>query len=272
MVVSILGCGWYGRALAAKLLSYGISVKGSATSAERAEQLLRIGIKSYVIKFDENTSLYDADFFKCNIIVIAISPGFRKEEGHQYLQKIKGVIKAITDHKITKAVYISSTGVYADCNCEVNENDIPEPDSESGQILYAAETLFLNESGLKTSIVRFGGLVGPGRNPARFFAGKTNVPNGLAPVNLIHQNDCVGVTYAIIEKDCFGYIFNACAPDHPAKGKFYRKMAGQNKLPPPVFLNELRDWKIVDSVNLSSKLKYNFIIDSWDKYRLDEFG
>jgi nucleoside-diphosphate-sugar epimerase len=272
MVVSILGCGWYGRALAAKLLSSGIPVKGSATSPERAEQLHEAGIKSYVIKIDEDASLYDADFFKCDIVVIAIPPGLRKNQGHQYLPKIKRVIKAIADHKITKAIYISSTGVYADCNREVNENDMAAPDSESGRILHKAEKLFLNESGLRTSIVRFGGLVGPGRDPAQFFSNKTDIPNGLAPVNLIHQIDCVGITCAIIEKDSFGFIFNASAPDHPAKGDFYRKMAAKAGLPRPVFVNELKDWKIVNSVNLSSKLNFSFVIDSWDKYPSVELG
>ena len=270
MVVSILGCGWYGRALAAKLVSSGIPVKGSATSPERAEQLAQAGIKSYVIKLDENESIYDVDFFKCDIIVIAIPPSFKKNQGKQYLPKIKNIIKAIVDHKVTKVIYISSTGVYADCNREVTENDLAQPDSESGQILRRAEELFLNENVFRTSIVRFGGLVGPGRNPARFFLNKTDIPNGLAPVNLIHQIDCVGVTCAIIERDRFGFIFNACAPDHPAKGDFYRKMARQNNIPSPIFLNELKYWKIVNSVNINSKLDYSFIIDVWDKYPLDE--
>lgn len=270
MVVSILGCGWYGRALATKLLGFGISVKGSATSPEKAEQLHPAGVKSYVIKFEDHNSLFDADFFECDIVVIAIPPGFKANQGQHYLPNIKRIIKVIADHKISKVIYISSTGVYADCNREVNENDMPEPDSESGQILHEAEKLFLNERRFRTSIVRFGGLVGPGRNPGRFFSNKTGIPNGFAPVNLVHQIDAVGATCAVIEKDCFGYIFNVCAPDHPAKGDFYRKMAEEAKLPIPVFVNELSDWKIVDSVNISSKLNYNFVIDSWDKYPLDE--
>jgi glycerol-3-phosphate dehydrogenase len=35
MVISILGCGWYGTALAVDLIEKGILIKGSTTSTEK---------------------------------------------------------------------------------------------------------------------------------------------------------------------------------------------------------------------------------------------
>jgi len=270
MIISILGCGWYGRALASELLREGFSVKGSATGAEKAEQLGRSGISAFVVEFNENTQSYDHEFFLCDIIVVAITPGFKRNEGKQYLTKIKGIIDAITKHHIKKVIYISSTGIYADCNRQVTELDLPAPDSESGQTLFEAEQLFLNKSQFRTTIIRFGGLLGPGRNPARFFSGKTGLPNGLAPVNLIHQSDCVAITRSIIQKDCWGTVFNAVAPNHPTRADFYTEMANKAKLPGPVFLHELNNWKIVNSINLGAKLDYRFILPSWHNYPQDE--
>jgi nucleoside-diphosphate-sugar epimerase len=109
--------------------------------------------------------------------------------------------------KLQKVIFISSTGVYADLNMEVNELTDPQPDTVSGKILYEAEELFRQQIKFKTTIIRFGGLIGLGREPGRFFAGKKDIPNGLAPVNLIELNDCIGITEAILNKNAFGYTF-----------------------------------------------------------------
>jgi len=270
MIVSILGCGWYGRALASKLLEENIKVKGSVTSDLKVKDLKNLGISPYLVSFNEYDHAYEPDFFKCDVLVISIPPGFKKGKGTHYPSIIRGIIDTIAAHDVTKVIYISSTGVYGDRNKEVVETDDPEPDSESGEILLQAEKLFERENKIKTTIVRFGGLVGPGRNPARFFSGKINIPNGRAPINLIHQADCVGVTEAIINADLFGVTVNACAPDHMGKADFYCKLARHAKLPVPQFIDELKKWKIVNSIYLIEKLDYHFSIKSWDAYPENE--
>lgn len=264
MVVSILGCGWYGKALAVQLLQKGIVVKGSATSVPKLDELRAVGILPYLIKFDGENELFDATFFDGDVLIISIPPRSRSQEGGSYLNKIKSIITAAVQRNVKKVIYISSTGVYSDGNQEVNELVMPQPDSESGAILLEAEKRFQNQAAFATTIIRFGGLVGPGRHPGRFFAGKTNIPNGLAPVNLIHQQDCIGITQAVIEKNAYGYLFNACSAHHPAKADFYCKMAMRANLPVPEFINELNKWKIVSSVNLNSILNYHFGVNNWD--------
>ena len=270
MTVSILGCGWFGKALAVKLLERGITVKGSTTGADKTNLLALAGILPYQVKFDKTTQVYDPDFFRCDIIVICFPPGFKNGQGKYYLSKIRRVMEAITDQQITKVIYISSTGVYGDYNKAVDESDIPEPDNERGMILFEAERLFQSESRFRTTIIRFGGLVGPGRNPARFFTGKIDIPNGRAPINLIHQRDCVGITEAIIDKKCFGITINACAPDHPSKAGFYSEMARKAQLPLPQFTDELANWKVVNSGCLNEMLHYKFMIGKWNKYPQDD--
>ena len=269
MVVSILGCGWYGKALAKELLQKRIIVKGSATSTEKLDVLTDIGISPFVVRIDADEISYYTDFFKCDVLVVSIPPGLKKGEGSAYLPKINHTIKAILQNKIQRVVYISSIGVYGDHNKTVTENDHPNPDTESGKILLEAESRFRNESGFKTTIVRFGGLVGSGRHPGRFFAGKKDVPNGLAPVNMIHLNDCVGIGSAIIEKDAFGYLFNACSPAHPVKEDFYIDAALKGGYQAPQFLRELTTWKIVESTNLKYILNYAFKIQNWKDCTFD---
>jgi len=258
MVVSILGCGWYGKALAKDLLKKGFIVKGSATASEKLGDLSNQGILPYLLRFEADSQVVDPDFFKCDVLVISIPPKVKAGESNSYPAKIQQIINACIENRVKKIIYISSTSVYGDHNSEVNELTDPKPDTASGLVLLDAEQLFQNQASFKTTIIRFGGLIGPGRQPGRFFAGKIDIANGLAPVNLIHQSDCVGISMAIIMKDAFGYLFNGCSPDHPAKAGFYREMALKAGLPVPEFINELKSWKVVNSLNLPGISGYEF--------------
>lgn len=263
MVVSILGCGWYGKALAKALLKDNVTVKGSATSLEKLQQLSDLGIIPCLVNFKANSEEYDPVLFKCDVLIISIPPKTRQGEGDGYLPKIQGIINVINAYEIARVIYISSTAVYGDSNSEVTELNYPEPDTDPGRILLAAEDLFQNQSAFKTTIIRFAGLVGPGRHPGRFFAGKKAVPNGLAPVNLIHLDDCIGITQAVIKQDAFGYKINASSPDHPSKSDFYISATLQAGLIAPEFVNELNTWKQIDSVLLQEALTYEFKVPAW---------
>lgn len=263
MTVSILGCGWYGLALAKALCTDGFVVKGSTTSAEKLSQIEANGILPYQIKLDTGIEIVDSDFFKCDILVVCITPKTKSGEGKDYLPKLSRIIEITLQNNIEKVIYISSTGVYADKNKEVNELTDAEPDSESGRLLLEGEQLFKKETDFKTAIIRFAGLVGPDRHPGRFFAGKKNIPNGQAPINLIHLDDCIGLTRAIIEKDAFGYVFNASSSDHPMKSDFYQHAAKQGGFASPEFIDELSNWKIVNSVCLPEVLDYQFKVSKW---------
>jgi len=257
MKISILGCGWFGSALGAGLIAKGNQVKGSTTSADKLERLRAFGILPYLITFPDGDK-NDPSFFDCDVMVVSIPPKFRKGEGEAFLPKISSIINAISRHHIRHVVYTSSTGVYGDNQGIVNESDEPQPDDQSGQLLLEAERLFQNEAGFKATIVRFAGLIGPGRDPGRFFAGKTNVPNGLSPVNLVHIDDAIGITVSVIENNAWGEIFNACSPQHPTRAEFYRAAALKAGLPLPEFVAEAQINKMVHSVNTTSLLNYQF--------------
>jgi len=263
MMVSILGCGWYGKALARVLIQKSVTVKGSATSQEKLNQLAESGIIPYLVQFENDSQNFDPDFFECDLLIVSIPPKLKKGEASAYLPKIKRIIETILHFNIKKIIYISSTGVYGDHNKTVTELDDPTPDTESGRVLLEAENLFQQETAFKTTIIRFGGLVGSGRHPGRFFAGKKDIPNGMSPVNLIHLDDCIGISMAIIEQNAFGQLFNACSPDHPEKEDFYREVSLNGGYEAPEFIHELTNWKIVDSVNLKSVLSYEFKIQKW---------
>lgn len=258
MNISILGCGWYGRALAKALISEGHIVKGSTTSLQKMDTLTVEGIDPYLVNFSPGNEHYDDSFFACDVLFICIPPKSRGGEGPEFIDKIQGIIKAIKKHNVKKVVFISSTAVYADVNADVDELSNPQPNTEAGRILLQAENLFSAETTFKTTIIRFAGLIGPGRDPGRFFAGKKDIANGKAPVNLIHLDDCIGLGIAIINRQAFGYLFNGCSPNHPGRSAFYTGAAIRSGLEVPEFIDELKEWKMVKSVHVEAILGYRY--------------
>lgn len=263
MKISILGCGWFGLALAKVLLQEGFAVKGSTTSEAKLSVLTEAGIKPYLIQVDRRADQFDNEFFDCDVLVVSIPPKMRSGEGDIFLQKINNIISAVNQYSVSQVIYISSTGVYGDWGAEVNEDSALRPDTENSQLLLQAEQHFTSKTQFKTSVVRFGGLVGPGRHPGRFFGGKKDIANGRAPVNLIHQIDAVGVVMAIINSKYFGQVFNGCSPDHPSRADFYTSAAKQGGFEIPEFIDELKGWKIVNTTNVYKLLNYDFKVNDW---------
>jgi len=256
--ISILGCGWFGTALATELIKKDYTVKGSTTTAVKLPLLASKEIDPYLINFATDINSKNSEFFDCVILFIAIPPKVRSGGGNEYLPNISKIIKAVKLHKIPQVIFISSTGVYGDVNREVNEDSSPEPDTPSGKILLKAELLLKQETTFTTTILRFAGLIGPGRDPGRFFAGKSDIPNGQAPVNLIHLTDCVTISCAIIEKELWVYTYNACAPSHPSKMDFYTSATIRSCLEKPRFIDELSSWKTVQNKNVPRILGYQY--------------
>ena len=261
ITISIAGCGWYGLNLAKELVKNDYTIKGSTTTGEKLTQLANAGIEPYLIDFSDTSSI-KPEFFECDILWVAIPPKTRSGDGNSYLNSINNLIDGAKQQGVKQVILISSTSVYADINGEVNEQSTTNPDSLGGQVMLRAEELIKQQTDFTTTIIRFAGLIGPKRHPGRFFGGKKDIPNGNAPVNLIHLNDCIGISCAIIDQKAFGYTYNACAPDHPTKKEFYTKAAVCMGLQQPEFLDEKKDWKIISSLYIDQVLNYQYRVSS----------
>lgn len=256
-IISILGCGWFGFALAKKLVENGNDVKGSTTSLEKISTLAEAKIKPFLVNFTTEQIVASDDFFDADVLFICIPPKRNSAELETYPDKIRLILESARD-KSANIVLISSTSVYGDENTIVNENTATNPDTDSGRVIVAAEEILRSKYPNDYTIIRFAGLIGPERNPGRFFAGKTDVPNGLAPVNLLHQSDAVDIAISILDKQAFGRIYNACSPSHPTRKDFYTKAANDSGMVVPEFIPEKTSWKIVESVNVPEFLDYQF--------------
>ncbi len=272
--IAILGCGWLGLPLAESLLSKGYEIKGSTTSESKLDLLKNAGISPFQIQLEAHQIIGNIEEFlkETDVLVIDIPPGLRREVSTSnemtFVNKVKTLIPFIEKSGIPKVIFVSSTSVYGDGFpiVEITEETKPNPDTESGKQLAITETLLQSNPHFKTTVIRFGGLLGDDRHPIKFLAGRTNVENPDAPVNMIEREDCIGIIEKILkysetseQHDNWGETFNAVAPQHPTRKAYYHKKAELFNLPLPTFAEDSESkGKIISSEKVETILGYSF--------------
>lgn len=274
--ISILGCGWLGLPLAKSLLKKGFSVKGSTTSTEKIAVLEAAGIEPFQLEVSETKIIGAITMFIENseILIINIPPKLRGNSAENFVAKIQNLLPFIANSSVKKVVFISSTSVYEDQPWSdenpiiYDENSLPNAQSESGKQLLETEQFLQNNKNFQTTVIRFGGLIGEDRHPIRFLAGRKNIENPDAPINLIHQLDCIGIIELIIKKglrqaqydrELKTETFNAVAPFHPTRKDYYTQKAIALNLALPEFEQSKPSvGKIISSEKVESVLEYKF--------------
>ncbi|NJB81287.1 Rossmann-fold NAD(P)-binding domain-containing protein [Wenyingzhuangia aestuarii] len=251
---SVLGCGWLGLPLATTFVEDDFIVKGSTTSVSKCEILLENGIQPYVLSIEEDIDGNLDHFLQSDILFINVP--FRKQK--PFLNGYKKLVKAIEKSTIKHVIFISSTAVYPDINGEVTENLVFDVNPAKKELL-VFEELFTNNKNFDTTIIRFAGLIGGTRNPGNFFKEDRKVKNALAPVNLIHLEDCIGIVKAIVEQQKWNVTYNAAASTHPTKANYYKQATIQMGKNPATFIEELDSFKIISNQKIIDDLNYQFI-------------
>jgi nucleoside-diphosphate-sugar epimerase len=264
MVVSILGCGWLGSALGKYLAEKGHDVRGSVTKPEKLDVLNSAGITGFLIKLSEQETFDEgSEFWNSDVLIIASNVNLQANTG--YLNALSRVAKIIALKKTNRVIVVSSTSIYGDPNNIVDERSVPCPKTPSAARLLEIESIFKHIKETQATIMRCGGLVGPGRMPGSFLAGKQNISNGLAPVNLIHLSDCIGIIECLLNTGSNIDCINAVAPDHPSRQHFYTTAARVQGLQVPEFVLEKNSWKIVHS-NFVETLGYHYLVNDWESW------
>ena len=260
--ISIIGCGWLGFPLAKTFVENGYTVKGSTRTPEKLSFLQSAGIAPFLIDLDkplEEQAI--VPFLTSDILIINIPPGRKRPDVvNRHPKEIKVLVKKAMDCGVENIIFISSTGVYSNCNQIVTENDIPQPTSDSGKALVQIENWLKQQSGINSTILRMGGLVGGERKAGRFLAGKQNLKNGNAPVNMIHRKDAIAIIVKIIIDKNWNKMYNCCVDEHPTRAKFYHHQTIKDGFEPPHFLEDSTpDFKIISNEKLKKELGYSFI-------------
>jgi nucleoside-diphosphate-sugar epimerase len=225
--ISVVGCGWYGKPLALKLLEAGHEVLGSTRDQDKLQNLIQLGIKALLVpeRTIPDLQLLNADVVVLNIPPSGLSPDY---------------LSGWTFQERTWIIFISSTSVLSD------------PQSE-----LAKQEEWIKKSIKRWTILRFGGLVGKDRHPGKILSGRKMLSGRSLPVNLIHQDDAIGFTLEIIQKKILHESINVVSDEHHSREDFYIDYCLRNHLPLPEF--DQTDSSIKEAIrNNRAKEIYNF--------------
>lgn len=264
--ISVIGCGWLGLPLAAEFVKNGHLVKGSTTSDDKLAFLRKEGILPHVVSISENAveGAITACLKDSEILIINIPPGLRKNPQSNFIKKMELLCESIEKSTVSKVLFISSTSIYKDgveMPVITEENSIND-ESYSAKQLIGAETVFKSNPNFETTILRFSGLIGANRDPAKFLSGKKNLKDPDGPINLIHQEDCINIIKRIIKNNFWNTDFNAAAPQHPAREVYYSAVCTMKDIPLPHFDHTRpSQGKVISNKKVEQMLNYRFLHD-----------
>lgn len=263
MKIAILGCGWLGMELGKRLRKENHEVRGSVTSMEKMTEVRSAGVVPYSIKVFEKGIQGDIRSFLSgsNLLIINIPPGLRKNPEINFVKKIKNLIPYIEKAHIPKLIFTSSTSVYEDTEAfpVYDENANNDNSNNIAVQLRNAELLLLNNENFNASVIRFGGLIGENRHPIKYLSGRTGIKNPDAPVNLVHQEDCIEAILKLMQKEKDNSVWNVVYPEHPTKKEYYTKIAAERQLTVPEFDDsEVSIGKRISSEKIQQNLNFKF--------------
>ena len=246
----IIGYGWLGKALAFELKKERAHVFSTSTDLRKLSEMKVVGISPLqIMKNDQNLSWKEMPKTHFNAVIITFPPF----DG--VLASLDNLLKSIPADLI---IFTSSIGVYMDESIEIDESS----SVINTHLVYRMEERIRSLTNGRYLVLRLAGHIGPGRHPVRFFLrNRRDIPNGQAPVNLIHQSDIIRAIACLLESSVTNELYNLCWPEHPTKEQYYGNLAlemGEGKLS---FLHGNHGKKIDGSkITLETKFKYGHSI------------
>jgi nucleoside-diphosphate-sugar epimerase len=164
---------------------------------------------------DSENFLSILDNSNVDVIVVTLTPDSMSDQGYldSYVNGanvLKSTIKKLS-YRPQLIIWVSSTGVYGQsCGEWVDESSVTSPKSYRGKRLLEAENLVKsiskelvtnNSTLIKSVVVRFSGIYGPGRGRLLNQIKKGNIASKhpVSWTNRIHVVDCAGIIIHIID-------------------------------------------------------------------------
>jgi nucleoside-diphosphate-sugar epimerase len=260
--VAIIGCGWLGHALAKQLLREEYRVTVTVQSEEKKQRLAKEQIDTELLILPvEDPKSTVLNVFGHDTLIISITPQIRQGRS-DYPEKVAQLIEMAELGCVKKIVLLSSTAVYNGLSGLVDEQSVLDMNADKVATLIRAEKAAEAFSG-ETVILRLAGLVGPERHPGRFLQGRKLLSDPQAFINLIHQDDAVGVLMEIIKDENIRGIYNAVSATETSKQHYYHAAAEALNLPLPEFSFEtsMRFGKRINDEKLRNSFTYQFTHD-----------
>lgn len=195
MDIAIIGCGYVGIAAGRLLHGQGHRVVGVRRSDEGLEALKEAGLEAVQADVTDPGSLEAVPGVDALVFTASTGGGGAEAARAVFVEGLRNVISEFgdRDEPPKRLVYTSSTGVYGNQDGDwVDEETPPVPSTPKTEALLEAEevTRGATSTGMTPTVVRFGGLYGPGRyRLERYLDGP--VTDGT--LNMLHREDAAGI-------------------------------------------------------------------------------
>lgn len=240
-LLSLIGCGWLGKALALDLQKAGQNIIATTAHDKSAD------FAADAIPYTKLDAAMDdvPDSIKESDVLIYMVPPL----GFSHVKKFFDQIP--TDKKI---IFISSTAIYGKNLNHVDETLEHHECSTGSPLLLETENYIIGRF-KQATILRLGGLYGYKRHPVYFLQGKDELTGGHAFLHLVHRDDCIKAIKAVLEKSSWGEIFNIVSDVSLRKSEYYTMMAERLHLLPPKYIVYDKSMKETVISNAKSKFK-----------------
>lgn len=232
--IFIVGCGDIGRRTARLWQAEGATVSALARTAQSAAVLHDAAIVPVHGDLDQAQTLQALRLDEAIVYYLA-PPSERGDDD----SRMRNFLGAITGQRPARLVYMSTTGVYGDCQGAWIREDQPlKPENARSRRRVDAEQAVMAwgaAHGVAVVILRVAGIYGPGRLPVeRLRRGEPVVRAEEAPPsNRIHADDLAAVCVAAAKRGASGEVYNV-ADGHPTSmTEYFNRVADLLGLPPP---------------------------------------
>ena len=234
--ILIIGCGDIGKRVARLWLERGSDVSVLTRNVQQFDQHDHIQVNTVEGNLDQLETLAGMPARNACIYYFVPPPDDGDDD-----PRMRAFIYQLRNGELPeKIIYISTTGVYGDCNgAWVTEQSTVNPQNQRSKRRLAAEKLLTNwhaATRVPVVILRVAGIYGPGRLPiGRIKTGQPVLNEQEAPFsNRIHSDDLARICVAAAVQIVNGYHIYNVSDGHPTTmTDYYNRVAKTAGLPPP---------------------------------------
>ncbi len=229
-----MGCGHVGKELGKQLLALNQSPLCAVRSTASMAKLLSLNLDTVQLDLDlPLTKSDDIDLTERNIYYFAPPSSNDNKD-----QRIDRFLQFCSENNPNRILYISTSGVYGDCNGEwVDETSPVAPSTQRAKRrAYAEQSLirFCQKVDCAFIILRVGGIYGAERLPLRRLQDiKVVCPDEAPYSNRIHVSDLANICRIAMESDVENEIFNVSDGHPTSMTDYFYKIADLAELPRP---------------------------------------
>ena len=268
---TMIGCGDIGFRVSRELIKQGHQVQATIHFEEGTNVPQSAGIETIIANFDYREDVPEISVHGQKLFYFMPPQG----GGSSDYRMLNFCRILSVDNYPAKIVYISTSGVYGNCDDDLVTEETPvNPQTSRAKRRVSAEQQLKEQAekfGFDLVILRVTGIYGPGRLPISQLTKEHEVltPEDAPRTNRIHSLDLVQICLAAMERGEGGDIFNVCDGQESSMSDYFMAVADLYELPQPKQLS----W--VEAEKEMNPLTFSFLKESrrmTNRKMLDKLG